>query len=78
MTTNKTNSNALYIWIAENGDTKARQLIKQECKLCSATLSRILGGHVPRFETRYRIYKLTGVKLSGEDDFPDLSKVQAS
>ena len=73
-----TNSTALYIWIAENGDTVARDKIKAEAKLCSATLSRILGGHNPRFETRYRIYKLTGIKLLEDDDFPELSKMNAS
>lgn len=71
------NSTALYIWIAENGDTAAREIIKREAKLCSATLSRILNGHMPRFETRYRIYKLTGIKLNEEDNFPEI-KMNAS
>lgn len=72
MKTNQTNNN-LRIWIAENGDKDARDRICNEAKLCRATLSRIVGGHKPKFEIRYRIYKLTGVKLDESDDFPSLS-----
>jgi len=62
---------ALHIWIAEHGDRMARNLIVNEAKLCNATLSRILGGHMPKLEIRYRIYKTTGIKLNREDDFPE-------
>jgi hypothetical protein len=74
----KTNSMALHIWIAENGDQEARKFILSQAKFCNATLSRILGGHMPRFEIRYRIFKATGVKLNEEDQFPDLAKCNAS
>ena len=72
MSTQKTNSTALHIWIAENGDHKARELVCKEALITSATLCRVLKGHMPKFEIRYRVYKLTGIKLSDEDDFPEL------
>ena len=62
---------ALHIWIAENGDQEARKVILNNAKFCNATLSRILGGHMPRLEIRYRIYKLTGIKLNEDDAFPE-------
>ena len=67
----KTNSMALCIWVAEHGDSKARAIIKKEACVCEATISKILNGHMPRPGIRYRIYKLTGVKLCGDDDFPE-------
>ena len=73
----KTNSVALHIWIAENGDCHARELVCKSALMTNATLCRILKGHMPRFEIRYRIYKLTGIKLNEEDDFPAL-KMNAS
>lgn len=74
----KTNSTLLHIWIAENGDHKAREVVCSEAGMTTATLSRILRGHMPKFEIRYRIYKLTGVKLNDADEYPDPAKVQAS
>ena len=68
----------LHIWIAENGDSKARELICREVHMTTATLCRILKGHKPRFEIRYRIYKLTGIKLSDDDDFPAIQAIDAS
>ena len=67
----KTNSTALHILIAENGDNKARELICDSAHMTTATLCRILKGHMPKFEIRWRVYKLTGVKLCEEDDFPE-------
>jgi predicted transcriptional regulator len=69
--TNKTNSTALHIWIAENGDHAARELICKEAVITTSTLCRILKGAMPRFENRYRIYKLTGIKLNDDDQFPE-------
>lgn len=68
----KTNSISLHIWIAENGDAKAREALCKEVQMTSATLCRILKGHMPKFEIRYRIYKATGIKLDQKDDFPVL------
>lgn len=76
--TTKTNSIALHIWIAENGDSKAREEICKEAMITTATLCRIIKGHMPRFEIRYRIYKTTGIKLNEEDQFPELQKRDAS
>lgn len=78
MKATKTNSTALHIWIAENGDRAAKEQICKEAKVNLSTLSRILGGHMPRFEIRYRIYKLTGIKLNDGDDFPPLQAMNAS
>ena len=74
----KTNSISLYVWVAENGDQLARKEICAYANITSATLCRILKGHMPKFEIRYRIYKLTGIKLLESDDFPELSKMNAS
>lgn len=73
----KTNAMALHIWIAENGDQEARKVILTKAKFCNATLSRILGGHMPRFEIRYRIFRATGIKLNEEDNFPELKAVNS-
>ena len=62
---------ALYIWVAENGDHKAREIICESAHITTTTLHRILKGHTPKFEIRYRIYKLTGIKLCEDDDFPE-------
>jgi len=67
---NKTNSIALHIWIAENGDHMARNAISRNAHITNATLCRILKGHMPRFEIRYRIFRLTGISLNSEDEFP--------
>lgn len=74
----KINSTHLHIWIAENGDDKARKQICEFAKITSATLCRILKGRMPKFEIRYRIFKLTGVSLNDLDQFPDIVKQQAS
>lgn len=68
----KTNSTALHIWITENGGPAARKLICDKAGINISTLSRILAGHMPKFEARYLIYKLTSIKLRDEDDFPEL------
>jgi hypothetical protein len=65
------NSTMLHIWIAEHGDDQARKHLCETVNITSATLCRILKGHVPKFEIRYRIYKETGIKLSGSDLFPE-------
>lgn len=70
--TKLSNSTELHIWIAENGDNQARLLICKEAQITAATLCRIIKGHMPRFEIRYRIYKATGIKLDGDDKFPEL------
>lgn len=70
-TKQKTNSIALHIWIAENGDHEAREKVCEAAHMTTATLCRILKGHMPRFEIRYRIFKLTGIKLCEDDDFPE-------
>lgn len=74
---NKTNSLYLHIWIAENGDQEARKKICDSVKISSAYLCKILKGKEPKFEIRYRIYKLTGIKLNDSDDFPEI-KLNAS
>lgn len=71
----KYNITPLQIWIAENGETQAKDLICKEAGITRTTLSRILNGSTTRFGVRYRIYKLTGIKLSNEDDFPPLSEI---
>lgn len=73
-----THSLELHIWIAENGDTKARALLCKEALMNTSTLCRILKGNMPRFETRYRIYKITGIKLNEEDNFPEMKAQSAS
>lgn len=74
----KTNQNInftlLYIWIAENGDDKARKEICETVKITSVTLCRILKGKMPKFEVRYRIFKLTGVSLNEADGFEVFAK----
>jgi hypothetical protein len=69
---------ALHIYIAENGGHEARVNICKEAKISLSTLKSVLDGHIPRFEARYRIYKLTGIKLCAEDDFPELPRQNAS
>lgn len=69
----KTNSMALLIHIAENGDQAERERICKEADIAQSTLSNILHGHLPRKVTRYRIFKLTGVNLA-DDPFPDIVK----
>lgn len=72
MKTNKTNSTALHIWIAENGDVAAKEAICKAAQITQSTLSRVLSkGRMPRFEARYRIFKLTGIKLCDSDEFPE-------
>jgi transcriptional regulator with XRE-family HTH domain len=68
----------LFIHIAENGDRKEKERICSEAKISMSTLAKILRGHMPRPEIRYRIFKLTGIKLDESDDFPDLQKLNAS
>ena len=66
------NITKLRVWIAENGDQKAREAIYKAGPISQATLSRVLTkGQVPRWEVRYRIYKLTGIKISDGDEFPE-------
>lgn len=72
----KSNSTGLHIWIAENGGNAARKLICDSAEIHDRTLWRILHGDMPRFVTRYRIFKLTNVKLSDEDEFPDIMSRQ--
>jgi transcriptional regulator with XRE-family HTH domain len=72
METNKTNILPLVIWLAENGDSKARTKLCHEAGLSASTLSNILNrGRMPKFSIRYRIYKLTGIKLNDLDEFPE-------
>jgi len=59
----------LKIWIAENGDRKAKALLCELVGIHRITLYHILNGQNPHFENRYRIFKLTGVKINDEDDF---------
>lgn len=69
------NALALHIWIAENGGLAAKAKIYKDAQINQSTLSRILSnGHIPKFEARHRIYKLTGIKLSDEDDYSLLEK----
>jgi hypothetical protein len=75
----KTNSMALHIWIAENGGPCAREAIYKNTPISQSILSRVLtNGHLPKFEARYMLYKLTGIKLSDEDHFPELQRQDAS
>jgi hypothetical protein len=74
----QTNSFSLLVWIAEHGDREARKLICETAKIHDKTLWRILQGDMPRIMTRYHIYKLTGIKLNDQDEFPELQKMNAS
>jgi predicted transcriptional regulator len=62
---------ALYVHIAENGGSKEKERIRKAANISTATLCKILKGHMPLFETRYQIYKLTGIKLNELDEFPE-------
>lgn len=79
METNKPNILPLIFWLAENGDSKARAKLCHEAELSPSTLNSILNkGHMPKLSIRYRIFKLTGIKLNDEDQFPELQKMNAS
>ena len=66
------NITKLRIWIAENGDQEAREAIYKAGPISQGSLSRVLKkGQIPRWEVRYRIYKLTGIKLCEDDEFPE-------
>lgn len=74
---NAKNVTILHIWLTENGNS-SRELLCKNVGISLATLQRILSGSTkPRFSTRYKIYKLTGVSLCDEDNF-HLIKDQAS
>lgn len=74
----KNNHTLLFIHIAENGDRKEKDRICQAAKISMSTLAKILKGHTPKPEIRYRIYKITGIKLDENDDFPEFVKQNAS
>lgn len=66
------NAITLHIHIAENGDRAEKERICKAALISETTLNKILRGHKPRFEVRYRIFKATGIKLDQKDDFPVL------
>lgn len=72
------NAITLHIHIAENGDRAEKERICKAALLSETTLNKILRGHMPRFEVRYRIFKATGIKLNEQDEFPDIQKQNAS
>lgn len=74
----KNNHTLLFIHIAENGDRREKDRICQDAKISMSTLAKILKGHTPKPEIRYRIYKTTGIKLDDDDNFPEALKQDAS
>jgi transcriptional regulator with XRE-family HTH domain len=77
-TKNKVNSILLKIWIAENGDSKARNRLCLEADVSPSTLNKVLNhGHVPSFGSAYRLCKFTGITIN--ELFPDCyEETQAS
>lgn len=76
MKTNNTTS--LFVHIAENGDREEKERICKLASVSETTLNKILRGHMPRPCVRYRIYKVTGIKLNEEDNFPEVKAQSAS
>ena len=70
------NIRLLEIWLAENGDSRARLQLCTEANLSLSTLNKILKGYVPRFNIRHRICK--AMQVSESDLFPGAQVANAS